>query len=190
MNKYWISQVDKNWVLWAHEFSKHATCYSTFQKECFVRATLEHPPSTVVLTPEQGPKAEEHEDLFTYFETAISYFRTLPTWSWLTAASIQPSNTTAYTLSDIQDALTHGYGVIPYLGCTGPKYNETKAGAGSDDNGRTQLSEVWYYYHVYGAPQRSQAKRVPADVAGGKVSGCAKAKGAIWYYERSKDSEA
>ena len=37
MNKYWVSQYDPNWVFWGHEFSKHATCYSTFQKECFVR---------------------------------------------------------------------------------------------------------------------------------------------------------
>lgn len=42
MNKYWINQVDKNWVLWAHEFSKHATCYSTFQKECWVRSIFKN----------------------------------------------------------------------------------------------------------------------------------------------------
>lgn len=37
MNKYWIAQGDRNWVLWGHEYSKHATCFSTFQTECFVR---------------------------------------------------------------------------------------------------------------------------------------------------------
>lgn len=36
MKKFWVSQGDLNWVFWAHEFSKHATCYSTFQTECFV----------------------------------------------------------------------------------------------------------------------------------------------------------
>lgn len=36
MNKFWISQNEPNWILWAHEFSKHATCYSTFQTECYV----------------------------------------------------------------------------------------------------------------------------------------------------------
>lgn len=37
MNKYWVSQSDANWVFWAHEYSKHATCFSTFQTECYVR---------------------------------------------------------------------------------------------------------------------------------------------------------
>ncbi|KAF7558735.1 hypothetical protein G7046_g5428 [Stylonectria norvegica] len=111
MNKYWINQGAANWVLWAHEYSKHATCYSTFQKECY------------------GPKAAEHADLFSYLETVITFFRTLPTWGWLSAASIRPSNTTSYSLSDIQAALDTGFGVLPFIGCSGPKYNETEAGA-------------------------------------------------------------
>jgi ribonuclease T2 len=36
MKKYWVNQGAPSWELWAHEFSKHATCYSTFQKECYV----------------------------------------------------------------------------------------------------------------------------------------------------------
>lgn len=137
----------------------------------------------------QGPKAAPHADLFNFFETAISFYRTLPTWGWLSAADIRPSNTTSYTLSDIQDALTHGFGVIPFVGCAGPKYNETEAGKGSDDAGATQFSEVWYYYHVYGASQRSQGVRVPADIEGGWLTSCAEAEGAIWYYERAEGSE-
>ncbi|KAG5949600.1 hypothetical protein E4U60_003747, partial [Claviceps pazoutovae] len=35
MNRHWVSQYDPNWVFWAHEFSKHATCFSTFQSQCF-----------------------------------------------------------------------------------------------------------------------------------------------------------
>lgn len=31
MNTYWINQGASNADFWAHEFSKHATCYSTFQ---------------------------------------------------------------------------------------------------------------------------------------------------------------
>lgn len=30
MNKYWVNQGASNEGFWAHEFSKHATCYSTF----------------------------------------------------------------------------------------------------------------------------------------------------------------
>lgn len=36
MNKHWVSQHDPNWVLWAHEYSKHATCFSTYDTECYV----------------------------------------------------------------------------------------------------------------------------------------------------------
>jgi ribonuclease T2 len=139
--------------------------------------------------PTQGPKVNEHDDLFQFFETVIAYYKVLPTWGWLSASDIRPSNETSYSLSNIQAALTHGYGVVPFIGCGGPKYNQTEAGKGSLDNGGTQLNEVWYYYHVYGSPQRNQGLRVPADVSGSSVSSCAKAPGAIWYYERASGSE-
>ncbi|KND92985.1 Ribonuclease Le2 [Tolypocladium ophioglossoides CBS 100239] len=171
MNKFWVSQYDPNWVFWAHEFSKHATCYSTFQTECY------------------GPKAAEHADLFEFFETVITFQRRLPTFKWLSHADIKPSNKTGYTLSDVQQALTKGFSLVPFLGCSGPKYNETAAGKGTLDNGRTVLSEVWYYYHVHGRPQSAHGKKLAANAAGGSLTTCAKAKGAVWYYERAKGSE-
>lgn len=45
MNTYWINQGAPNVNFWAHEFSKHATCYSTFDVECY------------------GPKYRKHEDV-------------------------------------------------------------------------------------------------------------------------------
>ncbi|CEJ84511.1 Putative Ribonuclease T2 family protein [[Torrubiella] hemipterigena] len=171
MEKFWINQYDPNWMLWAHEYSKHATCFSTFQTECY------------------GPKAPKYADLFEFFETVIYYFRQVPTWSWLANAGIRPSNTTSYTLSDIQGVLTKEFGQLPFLGCSGPRFNETAAGKGSLDNGRTQLSEVWYYHTVYGAPQRIDAKRLPATAAGNFLTTCAKADKAVWYYERAKGSQ-
>lgn len=57
-----------------------------------------------------------------------------------------PSNTTTYTLSAIQNALTAATGAVPYLGCSGTKYNATHAN--STDAGYTTLDEVWYYMHV------------------------------------------
>ncbi|KFH47797.1 Ribonuclease Trv-like protein [Hapsidospora chrysogenum ATCC 11550] len=154
MKKRWVGLGQPSWILWAHEYSKHATCFSTFQEECY---------------------------------TTIAYYRTLPSWGWLSAASIRPSNTTAYSLSSIQGALTQGFGELPFVGCGGPKYNETEAGRGSDDNGGTVLNEIWYYYHVYGASQRNQGVRVPAPDSFRTT--CAKAKDAIWYYERTEGSE-
>lgn len=130
MNKYWINQGAPNADFWGHEFSKHGTCMSTYDTPCY------------------GPSYVEHEDVVDFFESAILYYQRLPTWGWLSAANIRPSNSTNYTLSDFQSALTKGYGALPFLGCSGPRYNTTAAGAGSKDTGFTVLTEVWYYYNV------------------------------------------
>lgn len=126
MKRYWVAQAQPNPDFWGHEFSKHATCYSTFDVACY------------------GPQYVEHEDVVDFFQTAIAYYRTVPTHKWLAAAGIVPSNTTTYTLSDIQTALTDAFGAVPYLACSGNAYNTTAAGQGSADSGKTALSEVWY----------------------------------------------
>ncbi|TGJ87501.1 hypothetical protein E0Z10_g1298 [Xylaria hypoxylon] len=152
-----------SWVLWAHEFSKHATCFSTFDTECY------------------GPEYVRHEEVTDFFSTVIAYYQDLPTWRWLAEGGITPSNKTAYSLSDIQGALKSKFGKLPYVGCSAPRFNETLAGKGSSDNGYTVLSEMWYYHHVQGHVQRAQG--VPIDTTYG--SGCAKTPGAVWYYERT-----
>ncbi|KAF4126774.1 ribonuclease T2 [Geosmithia morbida] len=163
MNDHWIALDQPNWILWAHEYSKHATCFSSFQKECYL------------------------DDMFDFFETTIAFYKTVPSFTWLSAADIKPSNRTAYSLSSIQDALTSGFGQLPFVGCSGPKYNETEAGRGSDDDGATVLDEIWYYHHVYGSPQR--VRSVPVPVTDSYRTTCAEAKDAIWYYERTEGSE-
>lgn len=119
-----------------------------------------------------------------YFETTVMYHKELPTWSWLTAHGITPSNSTTYTLYDIESALTQEYSATPFVGCSGPRFNETKAGEGSMDNGRTEFGEVWYYFHVNGRPQ--DGNKVPVFQTG--ESTCATSKGAVHYYERSQAS--
>ncbi|KAF2088717.1 ribonuclease T2 family protein [Saccharata proteae CBS 121410] len=171
MNKYWVNQGAPNHNFWAHEFSKHGTCYSTFDAPCY------------------GPEYVEHEDVIDFFQTAILFFQRLPTWSWLQAAGITPSNSTTYSIADIQSALSVQHGAVPYLGCSGPRFNATAAGNGTLDSGYTVLDEVWYYNHVYGKPQYGQAVPVNASIAG-SVTNCAKSVGAIHYYERSNGSVA
>lgn len=173
MNKFWIAQNQPNQDFWGHEFSKHATCYSSFDVECY------------------GPEYVEHEEVVDFFEVALSYYNTLPTWTWLSDAGIVPCNATAtvYSLADIQAALKTGFGELPYVGCSGPRYNTTEAGQGSLDNGYTVLTEVWYYHHVLGRVQNGQAQKVGADINGGSVSSCAKTEGALRYYERSTGSD-
>ncbi|KHN98165.1 ribonuclease T2 precursor [Metarhizium album ARSEF 1941] len=168
MEKHWVSQSEPSWVFWAHEFSKRATCYSTFRRECY---------------------AAEHDDLFDFFETVVSWQRRLPSFRWLSDAGIRPSNKTGYSLSDMQYALTKESGQLPFIGCDGPRYNETKAGKGSKDHGRTEVNELWYYYHVSGTPQPGDARKLDAGKAGGRLTACAQASGAIKYYERTKGGE-
>ena len=94
MNKYWVNQGAPNSAFWAHEFSKHATCYSTFDVPCY------------------GPEYVLHEDLIDFYQTAIMYYMRFPTYTWLAAAGITPSNSTTYTLSDMQGALTKASGKV------------------------------------------------------------------------------
>jgi ribonuclease T2 len=149
-----------------HEFSKHATCFSTFDVPCY------------------GPKYTEHEEVVDFFETVILYYSRLNTYQWLADHGIAPSNSTTYTLSDFEEALSFEYGATPYVGCSGARYNETAAGKGSLDNGRTQVSEMWYYFWVNGKPQ--QGNSVPVERSGS--SSCAKTAGALHYYERANGS--
>ncbi|KAK1057814.1 hypothetical protein LTR74_013886 [Friedmanniomyces endolithicus] len=166
MNKYWVSQGSPNSDFWAHEFSKHATCYSTFDIPCY------------------GPEYRQHEDVVDFFQTVVKYFMRFPTWGWLGAHGIYPSNTTTYTLGAMEAALMHEYGAVPYLGCSGPDFNLTAAGANSTDDGGTVLDEVWYYMHTYGRVQDGQS--IPVNQTGS--SSCASAPGAITYPERASGS--
>lgn len=149
-----------------HEFSKHATCFSTFDIPCY------------------GPQYIEHEEVVDFFETVILYNSRLPTFDWLAERDITPSNSTTYSLSDIEAALSTAYGAKPYVGCSGPRYNETAEGQGSSDNGRTQLSEMWYHFYVNGRPQDGSSAVVESSLG----SSCAKAEGAVHYFERAEGS--
>lgn len=88
MNKYWVSQGSPNKDFWAHEvfilhfisrpvdnetnaflnlqFSKHATCTSTFDIACY-------------------ENYEENEDVVNFFDTTIRAFQMFPTFDILAA---------------------------------------------------------------------------------------------------------
>ncbi|KAF2009838.1 ribonuclease T2 [Aaosphaeria arxii CBS 175.79] len=169
MNTYWVAQNQDNAGFWGHEFSKHATCFSTFNTPCY------------------GPQYREHEEVVDFFETAIKYYKRVPTFKWLAEAEITPSNTTQYSYTAIRDALSSQFGSVPFIGCSGPRYNTTDAGKGSTDAGYTKLTEIWYYEHVYGRPQ--EVNTIPVNASATYLTNCAKVDGAIWYHERSEGSE-
>jgi hypothetical protein len=108
---------------WGHEFSKHATCFSTFNTPCY------------------GPKYQKHEEVVDFFETTIKYYKKVPTFKWLKSADIKPSNHTTYSYSKIASVLKKKHGGLPFIGCSGPRYNATEAGKGSTDNGYVNFSE-------------------------------------------------
>ena len=101
-----------------------------------------------VNVPCYGPLYREHEDVVDFFQTAIKYYQRFPTFDWLAQGGIKPSNSTSYTYSKLRDVLYAQHGGIPFLGCSGPRFNATAAGKNSTDNGFTVLTEVWYYEHV------------------------------------------
>ncbi|PVF99614.1 ribonuclease T2 [Serendipita vermifera] len=121
MKLYWPSTVNPDAEFWAQEFSKHGTCLSTFDVKCY-------------------PNYREHEDVIDYFETGSKAFRKYPTYQWLEAKSIVPSNTESYKRSRIENALRDATGATPFLGC-------------EKRSGKSYLKEVWYYTHSIGAPQ-------------------------------------
>ncbi|KAF8496094.1 ribonuclease T2 [Gautieria morchelliformis] len=126
MNTFWINQGAPNEHFWAHEFSKHATCFSTYDTACYKPYI-------------------EHEDVINFYDSVIRAYHMFPTGQFLASHGIVPSNTTTYTLSALQTAVKAHTGAIPYFGCTGPKAPE--------GDGRTIVDEVWYFNHVLGIPQ-------------------------------------
>ncbi|KAK7465340.1 hypothetical protein VKT23_005319 [Stygiomarasmius scandens] len=150
MEKYWINQGAPNADFWAHEFSKHATCTSTFDIACY------------------GSSYKKHQDVVNFFDAVIRAFKQYPTFDMLAAAGIVPSNTTGYSLAQIQQALMSQTGALPFLGCTN----------------HTILSEVWYFSHVFGTEQYGTYK--PLDTT--TTSTCSTNE-TIWYYERTPSSE-
>ncbi|KAJ9105451.1 hypothetical protein QFC21_001822 [Naganishia friedmannii] len=101
-NKFWVNQGASNPSFWQHEFSKHATCFSSFDtgfngsNNCY------------------GVTYQEGEDIVDFYETVALHYLKYPTFDWLSAAKIVPSNTTTYKLKQFQDALTGPSGGLPY----------------------------------------------------------------------------
>jgi ribonuclease T2 len=65
MEKYWVSQGESNAGFWAHEFSKHATCTSTFDVACY------------------GPGYKKNQDVVDFFLAVVRAFQQYPTYEFL-----------------------------------------------------------------------------------------------------------
>lgn len=131
MQTYWISDDESNEKFWEHEWSTHGTCYSTLNPSCL---------------PSGSP---EGADAVAFFETVVSLYKTLPTYSWLEQAGITPSNDQTYTLDQITSALQSSFGAMPSFDC---------------DDGT--ISEVYYWFHLKGSAVDGQFVPVDALQAG------------------------
>ncbi|WWD20934.1 hypothetical protein CI109_105412 [Kwoniella shandongensis] len=160
MQKYWKSQGSPDWIFWQHEFSKHATCFSTYDVGNYGT------PDCYGSLYENTTEASMIDFLESVIKAQVQY----PTYEWLADAGVIPSNRTGYAISQLQDTLADASGAVPYLGCSGPT--------------KQILTEVWYYAHSLGRPQESILKPIDQTTK----SNC-NATQPIWYYERSKGSE-
>lgn len=75
----------------------HRAGFSNFQTQCY------------------GPDYQQYEDIPDFFEAAVGANLKYPTWDYLAAAGITPSNTTKYTLGQIEAALYNATGAMPYV---------------------------------------------------------------------------
>ncbi|KAF2869143.1 ribonuclease M [Massariosphaeria phaeospora] len=106
MSKYWKDYKGDDETFWQHEWSKHGTCISTLEPECY-------------------DDHKQTEEVVDYFQKAVDLFKTLPSYEWLSAAGITPSTSKTYTFQAIQDALAAKRpGVTVTLGCKSGRFNE------------------------------------------------------------------
>ena len=121
MQTYWLPNQGVDESLWSHEWNKHGVCISTLEPKCF--------PPSLIGTP-------THPDVLAYFNTTVSLFRNLDTYTFLADAGIVPSMQTTYTLSHLQNTLRAIHGTPVTLRCHGH-----------------ELNEVWYHFAVRGPLQ-------------------------------------
>jgi ribonuclease T2 len=105
MNKYWKDYQGDDESFWEHEWSKHGTCISTLEPDCYE----DYDPT---------------EEAVAYFERTVALFKTLPTYEWLEEEGIIPSDTETYSLESIQSTLKEKHGAEVTIGCKGQTLNE------------------------------------------------------------------
>ncbi|EGN93098.1 hypothetical protein SERLA73DRAFT_189923 [Serpula lacrymans var. lacrymans S7.3] len=106
MQTHWVNINGDNEELWEHEWATHGTCMSTLEVACL---------------PSGSPKGAE---AVAFYETVVTLFKTLPTYTWLEQQGITPSNDATYSLDDLTSALQTASGYIPALGCSGDTLDE------------------------------------------------------------------
>ncbi|KAK4050834.1 Ribonuclease T2 precursor (RNase T2) [Microbotryomycetes sp. JL201] len=105
MDSYWKDYQGQDESFWSHEWSKHGTCVSTIDPDCYTSYI-------------------QYEEVVDYFERAVALFKTLPTYDWLSAAGITPSTGKTYTLSQLQAVANSQFGHDVVWKCQNGALNE------------------------------------------------------------------
>ncbi|KAI1275139.1 ribonuclease-like protein T2 [Xylaria sp. FL0933] len=128
MQEYWQSNSETPEEFWEHEWATHGTCVSTLDPDCYSSYT----------------KGQEAAD---FFQIVVDLFKTLDTYSALSAAGITPSSSKTYTSSQIQAALLKVTGKAAVISCS-----------------NNELYQVYYGFFVNGPLQN--ADFVPSTIVG------------------------
>ncbi|CAO3702448.1 unnamed protein product [Rhizopus stolonifer] len=97
MQTYWPSNTGNNNKFWSHEWSKHGTCVTTYDPDCY-------------------SDYQENEDMVDYFQKAIDLRSQYNVYEALSSNGITPGGT--YSASAMRSALEDYFGASVYLGCS------------------------------------------------------------------------
>ncbi|KAJ3029089.1 ribonuclease T2-like [Rhizophlyctis rosea] len=113
MKKVWMgANGDYNWM-WSHEFTKHGTCMSTLNPECY------------------GKTFKSYFPILDYFKAAMSLYPRYNLFDILKKGGVVPSSTKTYTIQQFQEAIVRGIGYEASITCA------------KGDDGRSYLTEIW-----------------------------------------------
>ncbi|ROV88631.1 hypothetical protein VMCG_10317 [Cytospora schulzeri] len=106
MDRNWVADRGSNSHLWAHEYTKHATCINTLAPKCY------------------GESYEPGQEVVDYFARATGLFKMLDTYTALSLMGIVPSQRTHYPLEDVRSILEQFSGGRVVLRCGGRRRDE------------------------------------------------------------------
>jgi ribonuclease T2 len=105
MSTYWKDYQGNDETFWEHEWSKHGTCISTLDTNCYTN-----------YVPQQ--------EVVDFFNTTTKIFKNLPTYEALATASIVPLTGKTYTAAEIQAPLQAMHGASVILRCKNGALND------------------------------------------------------------------
>lgn len=128
MSKVWKNFNGNDESLWVHEFNKHGTCMTTIRESCYSADT------------------KPNQNIVDFYRKSVELFEELPTYEWLAANGIVPSNEQTYTKQQIEDTLSARFGQPVFIKCN--RYHA--------------IQEVWYFHHLRGSIVDGLYQPIPA----------------------------